>query len=384
MPEPAAPHPDVVPPEHPLRVDLTDAAFDRYWKSGSLKYRDFEPLTEGGTATLRTCLDINLNRRVVYKQLHPHLADDDTEVARFLREARVTANIPHPGTAPVYEIGRDKAGHVYFTMKRLDGRDLRSILQALSARDRPTEAAYPLARRVDLVLSAARTLRYAHRSGVVHRDLKPANLLVDAFGEVTVLDFGLAKVRGEPAPPGAERVTGKAGLALELTQPGRRFGTPLYMSPEQARGDATDERTDVYGLGAILFECLCLRPLVFGQDLDEVVDQILERPLPRPRDVAARAAEHTDTPVRPGPAGRPAPVPDDLDAVCVRCLQRDPADRYPDLDALIEDLQAARDALDPAAAGPTASHARTRVLWAAGGVFLGLLLGGVITWTATR
>ena len=366
IPDPLPPHADVVPPEHPLRVEMTDARFDRYWKSGSLKYTDFRPLTEGGTATIQTCFDINLNRTVVYKALHPHLANDETEVARFLREARVTANIPHPGTAPVYEIGRDKAGNVYFTMKNLEGRDLRSILSALSAHDRPTQGAYPLARRVEILISAAKTLKYAHHAGVVHRDLKPANLLVGAFSEVTVLDWGLAKVRGEAAPPGAEKVTGQAGLALELTQPGRRFGTPLYMSPEQARGDRTDERTDVYGLGAILFEMLSGRALVFGQDLDEVLEQILERPVPRPSEVA-------------GDAAPPVGVPEDLEAVCLRCLERDPNDRYPDMDALIEDLNGGHQAL--MALRRTASVARNAnralALASVAGLIAGFVLGAV-------
>jgi len=365
IPDPVPPHADVVPPEHPLRVEMTDARFDRYWKSGSLKYTDFRPLTEGGTATIQTCLDINLNRTVVYKALHPHLAEDETEVARFLREARVTANIPHPGTAPVYEIGRDKAGNVYFTMKKLEGRDLRSILGALSARDRSTETAYPLARRVELLISAAQTLKYAHHAGVVHRDIKPANLLVGAFGEVTVLDWGLAKVRGEPAPPGAEKITGQAGLALELTQPGRRFGTPLYMTPEQARGGDTDERTDVYGLGAILFEMLTGRPLIFGQDLDEVLDQILERPVPRPGDVAREAESHRS-------------VPEDLEEICLRCLQREPDDRFADMGSLIESLSDGHQSLMALRRVPGNSPAAGRAMAAGAGLGLGLGLGIVL------
>ena len=366
IPDPLPPHADVVPPEHPLRVEMTDARFDRYWKSGSLKYADFRPLTEGGTATIQSCLDINLNRTVVYKALHPHLANDETEIARFLREARVTANIPHPGTAPVYEIGRDKAGNVYFTMKKLEGRDLRSILGALSAHERATEAAYPLARCVEILISAAKTLKYAHHAGVVHRDLKPANLLVGAFAEVTVLDWGLAKVRGEPAPPGVEKVTGQAGLALELTQPGRRFGTPLYMTPEQARGGHTDERTDVYGLGAILFEMLTGKPLVFGQDLDEVLQQILEREVPRPVEVAREAEPPRD-------------VPDDLEAICLRCLERDPANRYPDMATLIEALNEGHHALMALRRAPATVPARWRGMTLAAGVGLGvgLLIGGL-------
>ena len=357
IPDPLPPHADVVPPEHPLRVEMTDARFDRYWKSGSLKYDDFKPLTEGGTATIQTCRDINLSRIIVYKALHEHLAQDETEVARFLREARVTANISHPGTAPVYEIGRDKAGNVYFTMKWLHGRDLRSILNALAANDRPTEGAYPLGRLIEIIISAAETLAYAHVSGVVHRDLKPANLMVDAFGEVTVLDWGLAKVRGEPAPPGMEKISGTPGLALELTQPGRRFGTPLYMSPEQARGASTDERTDVYGLGAIIFEMLTGKPLIFGQDLDQVVRQILERPTPRPSVIAPQRD-----------------IPPELETLCLQCLSRDPDHRHADLPSLITDLKAAQRAMVPVPQAPR-GPARVPVTLAAGAAGAAALLG---------
>ncbi|MEM1109925.1 MAG: serine/threonine-protein kinase [Planctomycetota bacterium] len=317
---------DESPPEHPIQIGLTDADFPKYWKSGSLKYDDFRPLTEGGTAALQTCLDKNLNRTVVYKSLHPHLADDETETARFVREARVTAMIPHPGTVPLYEIGRDRAGNAYFTMKKLEGRDLRSILTDILQRNHRTQELYPLERLIDIVTSAAQTVAYAHAQGVVHRDLKPANILVGEFGEVTVLDWGLAKVTGETTPENALPPAGKKGIALELTQPGRRFGTPLYMSPEQARGGDTDARTDVYALGIILYEILTGQPLVFGQELDDVLKQILERPTPQPSEVAPKRD-----------------IPAELEAICLKCLAKAPNDRYADVPALIEDLQAYQD-----------------------------------------
>ncbi len=296
-----------------------------------MKYDDFRPLSEGGTATIQTCLDKNLNRRVVYKSLHPHLCNDETETARFVREARVTAMIPHPGTVPLYELGRDRAGHVYFTMKKLEGRDLRSILADINFRNHRTQELYPVERLADILISAAQTVAYAHAQGVIHRDLKPANLLIGEFGEVTVLDWGLAKIKGEPTPAEALPPQGEAGIALELTQPGRRFGTPLYMSPEQARGGNTDERTDVYALGIVLFEILTGQPLVFGNELDDVLQQILERPTPQPRQVAPKRD-----------------IPHELEAICLRCLAKDPAERYPAVADLIADLQAYRD--DDAAA----------------------------------
>lgn len=307
--------------KHPILIAETDRPLPKHWPSGALKYEDFEGLAEGGTAELRTCLDRNLHRRVVYKTLHEHLQDSELEIKRFLREARVTAMIPHPGTVPVYELGRDRYGTLFFTMKKLEGRDLRSILMDLSARDRLVEAQFPLPRMVDLLIDAGQTLAYAHQKGVIHRDLKPANILVGEFGEVTVLDWGLAKVRGEKASIEIDQPTGAAAISMELTQPGRRYGTPLYMSPEQARGDEVDERTDIYNLGSVLFEILTAKNLVYGNDVDEVLEQVLDRPTPIP---------HEASPDRK--------IPPELEAICLKALAKSPADRYADMPAMIDDL----------------------------------------------
>lgn len=316
---------------HPINIAETDAPMPRQWLSGSLKYTDFMPLTEGGTAELQTCLDKNLHRTVVYKTLHEHLQDSELETARFLREARVTAMIPHPGTVPVYEIGRDRSGVLFFTMKKLEGQDLRSILLAISAKDRAMIEQYPLAMLVDVLVQTCQTVAYAHTQGVIHRDLKPANILVGAFGEVTVLDWGLAKVKGEQPNSAVEdavvnEAMGKKAVSLELTQPGKRYGTPLYMSPEQARGDEQlDERTDVYNLGSILFEMLTAQNLVWGNDVDEVLEQVLERPTPIPSEVAPKRE-----------------VPPELQAICLKALEKTPEDRYESVNAMVQDLSAYR------------------------------------------
>lgn len=305
----------------------------RQWLSGSLKYTDFAPLTEGGTAELQTCLDKNLHRTVVYKTLHDHLQSSELETARFLREARVTAMIAHPGTVPVYEIGRDRSGVLFFTMKKLEGLDLRSILLAIAAKDRTVIEKYPLAVLVDILIQTCQTVSYAHKQGVIHRDLKPANILVGAFGEVTVLDWGLAKVRGETPSSAVEEAvvtesTGKKAVSLELTQPGKRYGTPLYMSPEQARGDDNlNERADVYNLGSILFEMLTAKNLVWGNDVEEVLAQVLERPTPLPSEVAPQRE-----------------IPPALEAICLKALEKEPGDRYATVNELFQDLSAYRTA----------------------------------------
>ena len=327
MPDPTPGSPDAPsrPADDFIRMDETDSKFPKHWVSGSLKYEDFKPLTKGGTAELQTCLDKNLRRTVVYKSLHPDLLDDETEVARFLREARVTALISHPGTVPLYELGRDRMGAPYFTMKKLEGRDLRAILEAIAAKNPETIEAFPRPKLVDTLIAACQTVAFAHNHGIIHRDIKPANILVGAFGEAMVLDWGLAKVKGEKALAGDEEkldAKKRKDQPLELTQPGRRFGTPLYMSPEQARGDDVDERTDVFNLGSVLFEIITHKNLVFGESIEEVLKQVLEEPTPAPRKVAPELD-----------------IPPILEAICLKALEKDPADRYQTVEAMIEDLQ---------------------------------------------
>ncbi len=313
--------------EPQIRQEDTDDLLPIHWRSGSLKYADFKPLTAGGTAELKTCLDRNLNRVVVYKTLHEDLRESEMETKRFLREARVTAMISHPGTVPLYELGRDREGALYFTMKKLAGQDLRSILMDLSAKKRKTAKDFPLSRLIDTLIAACQTVAFAHEHGVIHRDLKPANILVGGFGEVMVLDWGLAKVKGEVEVFTDEELKGKNTKSLGITQPGRRYGTPLYMSPEQARGDADiDERADIFNLGSILFEMLTWKNLLFGNTVQDVLKQVLEQPTPVPSEIAPDRF-----------------IPKELEAICMHCLEKDPKDRYPSVMKLIDDLQRYRD-----------------------------------------
>jgi serine/threonine protein kinase len=329
--------------ENPLEIHLeqTDVPLPKHWKSGSLKYQDFQPLAEGGAASIQTCLDNNLHRVVAYKSLHPHLLNSDLEVARFTREARVTAMISHPGTVPVYEVGRDRTGALYFTMKKLEGRDLRSILLGVAAKNPQTLAEFPTSRLIDILIQACQTVSFAHAQGVIHRDLKPANLLIGGFGEVMVLDWGLAKVRGEHDLEDVKHILGEKSIALELTQPGQRYGTPLYMSPEQASGVVdVDERADVYNLGSILYEMLTHKNLVWGSSVEEVLNQIRHCPTPKLREIAP--ARH---------------IARELEAICLRALQKQPEDRYASVAAFAEDLQSYRDGLPVSVCDDPLTHA---------------------------
>jgi serine/threonine protein kinase len=271
--------------QHRLQQEKTDELLPRAWKSGSLKYDELKPLSEGGTAKLYLTEDLNLHRRVAYKSLHQDLQDSDIETQRFVREARVTANIQHPGTVPVYELGRDRAGQLFFTMKRVIGQDLRQILLDLKHEVPSAVEKFPLPRLLDILIQVSQTIAYAHSIGVVHRDLKPANIIVGKFGEVYVLDWGLAKVLGGKSLAqdiGTEDQTAD----LSLTRSGMHYGTPMYMTPEIARGlSDLDEKSDVFSLGILLFEMLTLETFLEGKDITEIKKKLLEEPYRLPREV---------------------------------------------------------------------------------------------------
>jgi len=220
-------------------------------------------------------------------------------------------------------LGRDRNGDLFFTMKRVRGRNLRDILLGLRDGDERLEQLFPLPALVDVLIQICQTVAHAHERGVIHRDLKPANILVGAFGEVIVLDWGLAKVWGEP-DVAQEAFPAKADPAL--TPAGRRYGTPLYMAPELARGDAQiDGRADVFSLGNILFEMLTLGQLLSGETAQEVSDTLLNQPLPTPSEAA------------PGRG-----IPPALELICRKALEKEKRNRYPSVQALLEALKAYR------------------------------------------
>jgi len=302
-----------------FRLSETDKTLALHWKSGSLKYRDFKLLREGGIAKLYSCFDDNLGRQVVYKTLHEHLAEDEIEIQRFLREARITANIAHPGTLPVYELGRDRNGLLFFTMKHVRGRDLREIIETLKTQDPRTEKAFPLHVLIDILIQVCQTIAHTHSRGVIHRDLKPANILTGEFGATYVIDWGMAKVWGEPD---LNKLVMNREENRELTPAGRHYGTPLYMAPELARGDAhIDARADIFGLGNILFEILTHRQLLNGKSITEIIDELLNKPFPSPRDTAPEQD-----------------IPRKLEEICMKALKKNRRDRYQTAEAMMEDL----------------------------------------------
>lgn len=246
----------------------------------NMRYAYFSTIAKGGKSLIQSCKDLHLCRFICYKTLREEFADDPIEQKRLLREARVSAMLQHPNTVPTYELGRNNQGRHYFTMKLVHGYTMREILDY---RDR-----YDLSQLIEVIVQIAHALEYAHSHGVVHRDIKPDNILVGPFGEVLLLDWGLAKVwnsDGTTVQLGSnEDLLTEADLAM--TKQGKVQGTICYMSPEQIKRDPQiDGRTDIYSLGAVMYEILAGRTVSEGDTVDQVIAGTLEREPPRPSEL---------------------------------------------------------------------------------------------------
>jgi serine/threonine-protein kinase len=223
----------------------------------------------GGMGVILRGHDEQLGRDLAVKVLRDEYRDQPFVVSRFLEEAQVSGQLQHPGVVPVHELGRFADGRPYFTMKLVQGRTLAELL---AERASPAD---DLPRLLKVFEQVCQTVAYAHSKGVIHRDLKPSNVMVGAFGEVQVMDWGLAKRIGAHD----QEENGSPGAAIrspgpERTAAGAALGTPAYMAPEQARGAGrVDEQSDVFGLGAVLCEILTGNPPFAGRSVNEVMSQ---------------------------------------------------------------------------------------------------------------
>ena len=242
--------------------------------SGQLQL--FGVLGRGGMGVVLRAHDPDLGRDLAVKVLREPLHDQPDMVRRFVEEAQIGGQLQHPGIVPVYELGSLADRRPYIAMRLVKGRTLAELL---AARAGPADGLPGL---VGIFESVCQTMAYAHARGVIHRDLKPSNIMVGSFGEVQVMDWGLAKVLAGDEPHGgaagrpdgeeAKVATGRSAVAVDVSRPGSVLGTPAYMAPEQARGevDALDERADVFALGSILCEILTGQAAFTGEDWAEI------------------------------------------------------------------------------------------------------------------
>lgn len=328
-------------------LPATDADLPEKTLVGFEKYSDFRPINRGEKVGLYSCWDCITGRTIVVKKLHPEFAKNPAERRRLLREARITAQLQHPNTVPLYEIG-ETHGSIYFTMKRIAGENLFQVLQRLSWGDAATEAKYPLDILLEQLIQIGLALAYAHTHGVIHRDVKPENIWVGEFGEVVLLDWGVAKVWGFPNQDGEDsphQMSSEKQRASEkkqqhsannsdtekpqlqtLTRTGQRPGTPLYMSPEQVLAHKyLDERTDIFSLGVVMYELLAFKEPFRGRVIQETFDNIIHNTPPSIR--ALRPEKN---------------IPELLETIVFKALEKKPADRFPQMIEMVEAIRQAR------------------------------------------
>ena len=264
------------------------------------RYELVDQLGFGGMAEVFRARDLRLGRDVAVKVLRADLARDPSFQSRFRREAQAAASLSHPAVVAVFDTGED-GGVPYIVMELVEGRTLRDILQ--------TEGKLPPERAVEVVAYVCEALEYSHQAGIVHRDIKPGNVMVTTTGEVKVMDFGIARA-----------VTASQST---MTQTAAVMGTAQYLSPEQARGEHVDARSDIYSTGCLLYELLCGRPPFLGDSPVAVAYQHV-------REDAAPPSRHAAT------------IGPDLDAIVLMAIAKNPAHRYQTAAEMRDDLDRVR------------------------------------------
>ncbi|MFA5566172.1 MAG: Stk1 family PASTA domain-containing Ser/Thr kinase [Acidimicrobiia bacterium] len=289
------------------------------------RYELHRLIARGGMADVFLAHDQLLDRPVAVKVLFPQFAGDPASVERFRREAQAAAGLTHPSIVGVYDWG-EEGGTYYIVMEYIDGRSLAEILRS--------EGMLHPNRAADIAIDVAGALSFAHRNGVVHRDIKPGNILITSSGQVKVTDFGIA------------RALDQSSSESSLTQVGSVMGTATYFSPEQAQGQRVDPRSDLYSLGIVLYEMLASRPPFSGDSAVSIAFKQVQEAPPPPSSINPR-------------------IPASIEAITMRLLQKDPANRYADAEELRGDLRRFREGVPvggATAAVPTTQPAATTAM----------------------
>lgn len=340
------------------------------------KYKVMASIGRGGMGVVHQARDLRIRRNVAMKVIRTASQFSRENVLRFVDEAQLTGQLQHPNIVPVYEIGLDEQDEVFYTMKFVRGITLDEILRDLRAEKEEALKKYPLTTLLNVFSKICDGVAYAHSMGVVHRDLKPDNVMIGEYGEVLVMDWGLAKKiahgvsdehlgDSKPAPPPPD-------LRGFQTLNGLIVGTPPYIAPEAARGELEniDPRSDIYVLGAILYAILTLRPPYPGKEFGELIEQIVSGKFVHPSSF--------NTPAKTGKTPVPTEtsalaysllhlpgkrVPEGVAAIVLKAMAYESKDRYQTVAELQEDITAWQTGFAPKA--ERAGLARQLILWAA-------------------
>ena len=334
----AAPSSGTVAPSATLKATTRPAILPR--ASGSQpadeapeRYAKKKVLGAGGMGEVVLAEDRDIGRNVAMKYLNE--PNDPSALARFVDEIRIVGSLEHPNIVPIHDVGVDEDQRYYFVMKHVQGETLESIIEKLQAGDPQYQAKYTFTARSEIFLALLRALQFAHANGYVHRDIKPANVMVGPYGEVMLMDWGVAKRCKAPEEVGgaldasAEDTTQSVRERLFTTRRGAIVGTPAYMSPEQARGEVEtiDERSDVYCASALFHELMTLRHYLGEQTtLAGLITAIQTQPPPEP----AKPMIHPVQGVAPA----------EYLHFVHRGLQKDPGERFQSVAEMIDLLEA--------------------------------------------
>ncbi len=310
-----------------VRIRAAHRSRSRASRPVSDRYRILDKLGQGGAGVVYKAIDRSLNRELALKTLRDELVQDRGMLDRFVHEAQVVAQLAHPAIVPVHDLGQLPDGRWFLTMMEIRGSTFRELVSRIHKARRggpfvPTEDGWTLRRAIEAFRTVCEAVAFAHRKGVVHRDLKPDNIMVGDFGEVHVLDWGLALVLTDMEQTGTEALdsleTGAWDLDRISTRHGVVVGTPAYMPPEQARADreAMGPWSDVWSLGAILYALLYGRAPYRGP-ANDVLELVQARPPEQPRSV---------------------PVPAPLEDIWKRCMRMEPDERFPDARAVASEV----------------------------------------------
>lgn len=276
------------------------------------RYEFLEELGRGGMGQILRARDQFLDRDIALKTLLPEVNQDEFQ-RRLIAEARLTGQLEHPSIVPLYDVGRLSNGVPFYTMRVITERSLQTVIEEMR-QDEP--AAPSLTQLIQILRQVCLAIQFAHDRGVIHRDLKPENILIGEYGEVFVIDWGIAKT--------VSSVNDQELSAASTSQPDGLIGTPLYMAPEQAQGqnDEVDERTDVYALGAMLYEMLTLTPVFRSSTVLGLLMTIIQED---PQPPSQRAPERD--------------IPRVLEEICLKAIAKDRGQRFGSAQILAEELE---------------------------------------------